>query len=77
MVTTARATSMMSLLTLLALLPACASNPPPVPAKSLDQKKAERDPNAERQREPRHVAPPPAYGNKVVLAHAEESDSSG
>ena len=45
----------------------------------MTQKKAERDPNSERERqsEPRHIAPPPAYGNKVVLAQAVESDSNG
>jgi hypothetical protein len=43
----------------------------------VPQKKAERDPNVDRDREPRHIAPPPAYGNKVVLAQATEPDSNG
>lgn len=67
------------LLALLAATPACTASAPPPPAKAVTQKKAERDPNGERDRdrEPRHVAPPPAYGNKVVLAQATEGDSSG
>lgn len=65
------------LLALLAVTPACTASAPPPPAKAITQKKAERDPHGERDREPRHVAPPPAYGNKVVLAQATEPDSNG
>jgi hypothetical protein len=76
-----RAAPVTMALALLALLgaPACTASAPPPPAKAITQKKADRDPNLERNRdrEPRHVAPPPAYGNKVVFAQAGEPDSNG
>lgn len=64
---------------LLALLPACGAATPPPEAKTPQQKKASRDPqtNEERTDQPRHVAPPPAYGNKVVLANGQSGDENG
>jgi hypothetical protein len=55
-------------------LAGCAAEPvapPKVPVKKQAQKDTE-------QREPaplRHLAPPPAYGNKVVMAEAEPPDT--
>lgn len=64
---------------LLALLPACGAATPPPEAKAPQQKKASRDPQRDEERtdQPRHVAPPPAYGNKVVLANANTGDQNG
>lgn len=52
---------------LLLAVSACASSPPPEPKAPVKQAKKADAPEPE----PHHVAPPPAYGNKIVMAGAE------
>ena len=46
---------------------------PEVPAKSYTQTQAPR--RHERPQQPRLIAPPPAYGNKVVMARGSSSSA--
>jgi hypothetical protein len=49
---------------------ACGANPPPRPESPPPAQARKAAPAAEEQ--PYHVAPPPAYGHKVVLARAPD-----
>ncbi len=57
-------------------LGACAAHTPQRPAPAPKQAQKERTPRSDQERERQrldHVAPPPAYGNKMVLAEVAEA----
>jgi hypothetical protein len=56
---------------------ACTSVPERPPESALKQAKKDSrlEPQEDVDLERRHLAPPPAYGNKVVMAHNEASEA--
>lgn len=50
---------------------ACTKAPQKPPTSALKQAKKEDRPTSQDELERRHQAPPPAYGNKVVMAQEE------